>query len=129
MGGLLVKEILRLAEKRDEEDYLLANSCGVIFYGTPHKGSPLANLGTNFFYIWFPTIEVQELSYANKDYLDELNKHFGKLVGKGLQSLSFAELKKSGSSVISDGLFIVPAASADPEFSTPVIPVPTDHIH
>ena len=28
MGGLLVKEILRLAEKRDEEDYLLANSCG-----------------------------------------------------------------------------------------------------
>ena len=65
----------------------------MIFYGTPHKGSPLANLGTNFFYIWFPTIEVQELSYANKDYLDELNKHFGKLVGKGLQSLSFAELK------------------------------------
>ena len=65
----------------------------MIFYGTPHKGSPLANLGTNFFYIWFPTIEVQELSYTNKDYLDELNKHFGKLVGKGLQSLSFAELK------------------------------------
>ena len=65
----------------------------MVFYGTPHKGSPLANLGNNFFYIWFPTIEVQELSYANKDYLDELNKHFGKLVGKGLQSLSFAELK------------------------------------
>ena len=66
---------------------------GVIFYGTPHKGSPLANLGNNFFYIVFPTIEVQELSYNNLEYLDGLNKHFEKLVGKGLQSLSFGELK------------------------------------
>ena len=42
---------------------------------------------------------------------------------------AFQTPQKSGSSVISDGLFIVPAASADPEFGTPVIPVPTDHIH
>ena len=65
----------------------------MIFYGTPHKGSPLANLTTNLFYITFPTIEVQELSSSNIQYLEELNKHFAKLVGKGLQSLSFAELK------------------------------------
>ena len=67
----------------------------MIFYGTPHKGSPLANLGNKFFYIVFPAIEVQELSYNNMDYLDGLNKHFGKLVEKGMQSLSFAELKVS----------------------------------
>ena len=42
---------------------------------------------------------------------------------------AFQTPQKSGSSVISDGLFIVPAASADPEFGTPVIPVPTDHVH
>ena len=68
----------------------------MIFYGTPHKGSPLANLGNNLFYITFPTIEVQELSYSNKEYLDDLNQHFGKLVAKGmLKCLSFGELKVS----------------------------------
>ena len=68
---------------------------GVIFYGTPHKGSPLANFGNNFFYVFFPTIEVQELSYDNREYLDGLNAHFANLVDKGMQCLSFAELKVS----------------------------------
>ena len=34
MGGLLVKEILRLAEKRQEDDSILANSCGELCQNT-----------------------------------------------------------------------------------------------
>lgn len=131
MGGLLVKEILRLAEKRREDDSILAHSCGVIFYGTPHKGSPLANLGNKFFYIVFPAIEVQELSYNNMDYLDGLNKHFGKLVEKGMQSLSFAELKPTVlGDFVSDSISIhlVPPDSANPNYGR-FIPVDSDHMN
>merc|ERR1711970_713377 len=130
MGGLLVKEILRLAEERREGDPILVNSSGVIFYGTPHKGSPLANHGNNFYYIVFPTIEVQELSESNRDYLDGLNEHFGNLVNKGMQSLSFAELKESRfrNSGIPLYYHIVPVNSANPGVGK-FIPVDTDHMH
>jgi len=131
MGGLLVKEILRLAEKRQEDDSILANSCGVIFYGTPHKGSPLANFGNNFFYVFFPTIEVQELSYDNREYLDGLNAHFANLVDKGMQCLSFAELKPTVlGDFVSDSISIhlVPPDSANPNCGQ-FIPVDSDHMN
>lgn len=40
LGGLLVKEILRTAEKRNTRIYLQTR--GIIFFGTPHFGSNLA---------------------------------------------------------------------------------------
>jgi len=131
MGGLIVKEILRLAAKRREDDSMLTHSCGVIFYGTPHKGSPLANLGNNLFYVMFPTIEVQELSHNNRAYLDELNAHFSNLVDKGLQCLSFAELKPTLlGDFVSDSISIhlVPPDSANPNCGQ-FIPVDSDHMN
>lgn len=128
MGGLLVKEILRLSEQ--QEDDILENSCGVIFYGTPHKGSPSADLSSNFSFILLPTVEVQELSKSNRSYLDELNKYFGKLVEKGLPSLSFGELKPTclGDYVRNASVHLVPPDSANPGFGQ-FIPIDTDHLN
>jgi hypothetical protein len=34
---------------------------GVVFYSTPHGGSQIAKLNSVVKYIFFPTVEVQEL--------------------------------------------------------------------
>ncbi|MGV2880581.1 PGAP1-like alpha/beta domain-containing protein [Pantoea vagans] len=49
MGGLLIKQILRIAQDRkdfsDEANNLISRITGIAFIGTPHTGSDLSTLG------------------------------------------------------------------------------------
>src|SRR5947207_15934492 len=45
LGGLVCEEALVLSDKREDLQSLLANTLGLIFMGTPHGGSYLANWG------------------------------------------------------------------------------------
>lgn len=48
LGGLLVKEALRRSESSEEAEFkdIVKSTKGVIFLGTPHRGSPgMADLG------------------------------------------------------------------------------------
>jgi protein SERAC1 len=45
LGGLVCEEALNLSGKRQDLQSILANTLGIIFMGTPHEGSHLANWG------------------------------------------------------------------------------------
>ena len=60
--GLLVKELLCQSNLRSDCSDIAHNTSGVIFYSTPHRGSALANISNRGSRIFFPTVEVQELS-------------------------------------------------------------------
>jgi protein SERAC1 len=45
LGGLVCEEALVLSDKREDLRSILANTWGIIFMGTPHGGSYLANWG------------------------------------------------------------------------------------
>lgn len=64
MGGLVIKNILvqALADKDDPQKRAIAeNTRAILFLGTPHKGSPVAQLKQHVQMIFSPTIEVKEL--------------------------------------------------------------------
>ncbi|XP_037039929.1 protein SERAC1 isoform X2 [Bradysia coprophila] len=86
MGGLLIKEIIVQAMNDSNEDIkkLALNTRGILFLGTPHKGSSVAKLKQHIQFLLSPTIEVKELeengsfllSLHDKfvDYLHEMNE-------------------------------------------------------
>ena len=43
---------------------LMAHTRGVLFYSTPHIGTPMAGLGGNAKYLLLPSVEVQELKHG-----------------------------------------------------------------
>ena len=59
----------------DADRELVANARGVLFYGTPHAGTAMANLGSAAKYLFFPTAEVRELETGSPQ-LEELNSSF-----------------------------------------------------
>jgi len=54
---------------------------GVLFYSTPHEGSQIAKLNTLVKYVFFPSVEVQELEFGSPA-LSELNTYFKQFVDK-----------------------------------------------
>lgn len=60
-SGLLIKEILRLANAGGQYSGMLEQTVGVLFYSVPHRGASLAKISKKAKYMLFPTIEVQEL--------------------------------------------------------------------
>lgn len=77
MGGLLLKSIIVQALESNDPDTksLALNTQGIMFLGTPHKGSPVAKLKQHVQYILSPTIEVKELE-ENAVYLLNLHEKF-----------------------------------------------------
>ena len=79
LGGLIIKKMLvsaaAAAATSDADRELVANARGVCFYGTPHAGTAMANLGSAAKYLFFPTAEVRELE-AGSPQLEELNSSF-----------------------------------------------------
>ena len=59
----------------DADRELVANARGVLFYGTPHAGTAMANLGSAAKYLFFPTAEVRELETGSPQ-LEDLNSSF-----------------------------------------------------
>ena len=79
LGGLIIKRMLVSAAESsaasDADRELVANARGVLFYGTPHAGTAMANLGSAAKYLFFPTAEVRELE-KGAPQLEELNSSF-----------------------------------------------------
>lgn len=77
MGGLIVKKMLTTAQQSplDEDREFAENTKGVVFYGTPHNGSQIAKLNSASKFLFFPTVEVQDLE-ADSPRLAELHQSF-----------------------------------------------------
>lgn len=77
MGGLLIKEIIVQASCDGNEDVkkLASNTRGILFLGTPHKGSSVAKLKQHIQFLLSPTIEVKELE-ENASFLLSLHEKF-----------------------------------------------------
>merc|ERR1719383_934378 len=83
MGGLIIKKMLVSAQNSgdDQLEELAKNTKGVLFYSTPHEGSQIAKLNSLVKYLFFPTVEVQELEFGSPA-LSDLNGYFKQFVNK-----------------------------------------------
>ncbi len=77
MGGLLIKYIFNQAMESEDPNVrrIGENTQGVMFLGTPHKGSSIAKLSQQTSAILWPTIEVQDLEENSKELL-KMNEEF-----------------------------------------------------
>ncbi|KAH8273554.1 hypothetical protein KR018_000728 [Drosophila ironensis] len=77
MGGLLTKLILlKSVDSQDEKAQQLAkNTRGIVFLGTPHRGSPIAKWKQHMQMILSPSIEVKEME-ENSPKLLEMHRRF-----------------------------------------------------
>ncbi|KAM7172431.1 protein SERAC1 [Macrochelys suwanniensis] len=127
MGGLLVKKMLVDASKNPEMDKIVNNTRGIIFYSVPHHGSQLAEYSMNARYLFFPSVEVKELS-TDSPALKELNDDFLSFAkDKKFPVLSFAEtLPTHIGSMIK--LHVVPVDSANLGIGD-LIPVEVNHLN
>ncbi|MHC2001806.1 esterase/lipase family protein [Methylobacterium sp. CM6241] len=139
LGGLVVKQILRLAESRapydSNVDAFLNRVRRIIFIGTPHAGSDLASLGNSIKLLTRPRPTQAGLS-RNDPHLRDLNAWFRSFADKNkLDALVLYETKQMP--LISIPILgvrllrwqIVKPDSADPGLSpaTRVIPLDEDH--
>lgn len=76
MGGLIVKGIINQAMTSQDPKIrnIAENSRGIIFLGTPHKGSAIAKYTQQTALLW-PTIEVKDMEENSKELL-KLNDEF-----------------------------------------------------
>lgn len=127
MGGLLIKEVLNLANSETEFCDMRDNTLGVIFYSTPHHGASLARYSNMAKYMVFPSMEVQELDKGNPK-LSILHDNFVQLVSSlDIPCLSFGEMEKT-SIGMKLKLAIVPLESANPGIGD-FFPIPSNHIN
>jgi len=114
MGGLIIKKMLVEAKmSEDPEKRMFAdNTKGVVFYGTPHQGSRIAKLNSLSKYVFFPSVEVQELEMGSPALAD-LNNDFKDLVSDlKTKVLSFGETKPTRH--LGVDLTFVPPESSNP---------------
>jgi len=89
MGGLIVKKLLMSSKFSSIE----SSTEGIVFYSTPHLGSPIATQSEKARFILFPSVEVNELSETSAK-LKELHKNFSKYVDKHrIKCVDFGETK------------------------------------
>lgn len=85
LGGLILKQIVEMASGvepfGDEGKKFLRRIAGVVFYGTPHGGSTLANIGLKLSAIVWPTRTITYLARNNRDIL-QLNSDYRNIVAR-----------------------------------------------
>src|SRR5262245_730743 len=121
LGGLVVKQLLRLSADRSsaDEGKLVQQTRGAVFLGTPNSGSNLANWANVFRALIRPSIATKGLA-TNDAYLRDLNIWYrDNAYDRGIATLAFAETKPIR------GVIVVNQASADPEVKG-VRPIPLD---
>lgn len=93
MGGLIIKSIIvQAAQHTDPEvQNICKNTKGIIFLGTPHKGSPIAKLKQSTSAILWVSAEVQDMKEGNNTLL-KLNEDFLKLIHEGRDDVEIASL-------------------------------------
>lgn len=113
MGGLLIKQMLLLDETMEKK--ILKQTKGIIFYSVPHRGSTLASLWRQAWFLLYPSIEVNELD-PDSLLLRTLHKNFQELIVESdIECVSFGELQKTPLGMRLHAL-IVPPHSSDPGF-------------
>ena len=125
LGGLLVKQMLRLGATRTQEygQRLVENTRGILFFATPHTGSAIASIANWIRAAYRPTVTMGELQ-QHSPYLREVNdwfkEHFERL-------RLHAEVYKETEPYL--GQIIVDAASSDPGITgIHVIPIEANHV-
>jgi hypothetical protein len=124
LGGLLVKQVLRIAaEQRGPGVELFKQTRGVVFLGTPNMGSQAANWTDRFRVLLSPCEAATGLA-ANDAYLRNLNIWYRDHSGDaGIETIVFFETKST------KGVMVVEAMSADPGLrGVRPIPVDSDHV-
>ncbi|XP_065881325.1 uncharacterized protein [Euphorbia lathyris] len=132
MGGLVVKQMLHKA-RAENNDNLVNNTVGIVFYSCPHFGSKLADMPWRMGLVLRPAPTIGELR-SGSPKLVELNDFIRQLYKKRLvKVLSFCETKVTP---IVEGyggwalrMEIVPIESAYPGFGELVVLESTDHIN
>lgn len=132
MGGLVVKQMLvqQFLSLDAPAHRFLDQIEGVVFYATPHFGSPIASVVSGLEYFMGKTVSlsgvVTALGDHNVEQLQALNRQFLRIVEKkGMRLLSFGEGKK-----LNGLLMVVDAASANPAPNSPTHAfhiIPEDH--
>ena len=110
LGGIVVKDAL--SQSKNDLAYLkkiLPTTTGVIFLGTPHRGSQMASLGRVAFessknLLQDPNIEVLRGLERNSEILERISTSFGQILATGcLKVHSFREeLDIKGISIVED---------------------------
>src|ERR1700737_386338 len=121
LGGLVVKQLLRLSADRSsaDEGKLVQQTRGAIFLGTPNSGSNLASWANIFRALIRPSTATKGLA-TNDPYLRDLNIWYrDNAPDRGIATLAFSETKPL------KGVIVVNQASADPEVKG-VRPIPLD---
>lgn len=95
MGGLILKQILTDINNEKADSSIVKNTRGMVFYSTPHFGSPLAKNALKIRIATWPSKEVDELALDNQ-YLIDLNEKFLKLMkNSDSKIISFCENLKT----------------------------------
>jgi hypothetical protein len=128
LGGLVIKQILKTASEEYEPqgrgDEFIGSVKGIIFLGTPHKGSRWANLLQGFIGFFTKSKALKDLK-ANNEVLKSLYQWF-RIHNQKWVVKSFYETKRLWGVAM-----IVSVESADPGFLhnvTDLIPLDADHL-
>jgi protein SERAC1 len=124
LGGLLVKEVLRLADTYDKREFI-DKIQGIVFLATPHNGSHLANTVGILGNILRTTVSVEELE-ANNPWLRDLDVWYRQKVNNPNYQIATTVYYEAWNTL---GYKVVDEGSADPKLLDVMpVPVEADHI-
>jgi hypothetical protein len=124
LGGLLVKQLLRLAADRPGTvlGRILPATQGVVFLGTPNTGSDLASWMDRLRLVLGTSAATKDLQ-SDSPYLRDLNGWYRERApAEDIATLAFAETRAT------KGIVVVEQSSADPGIPG-VLPIPVDADH
>lgn len=114
MGGLIVKGIVNQALKSSDPKIrkIGENTKGIIFLGTPHRGSAIAKYSQQTALLW-PTIEVKDMEENSKELL-KLNDEFLKNIGSMKDPVEIVSIAEGSAMKVFQNikLIVVPLESA-----------------
>ena len=126
LGGLLVKQILFASRTSGLRQLapIAQVTRGVVFFGTPHSGSDMANWVIAFRNLFLPNISIEELRH-HAGSLAQLNDWYR----NNAEAMDVATRVYSESWEVKGLVVVVDKQSADPSLAgVPVIPLDRDHI-
>ncbi|KAF4320016.1 hypothetical protein BBO99_00004208 [Phytophthora kernoviae] len=126
LGGVLLKQVLMASANSEggvDDSQLIDNVNGVVFFGVPHHGSPVAQTIQTFKPRQIAQHPVTEHLHGTP-HLEMLNDWCAEVFEeKGISSLSVGESLPCRLPVIGVEALVVPSASADPGFGD-FVPIP-----
>lgn len=124
LGGLLVKQILRLANEFNNDNWqaVAGQTRFIVFLSTPHSGADMANWINYIGKLLRTSVSVQELEAHNPNLL-QLNDWYRNNANKlNIQTCVYCETRPT------HGILVVNETSANPSI-TGVNPIPLDADH